>query len=80
MMHDKKSPALHWMGMVVWFITALAAIKVGLRPWGYDLMHSLSNWGMGNLIVPTEYLVGICGVISMILLINCALRCAQGKC
>jgi hypothetical protein len=64
----RKSPAMHLLGKIVWFITAVASIGIGLLAFNYNLVET----GIfSKLLQPYlrffEYLVGAAGLISLIM-------------
>lgn len=64
-MHNSVAKIL---GMVAWVVTALAAINVGLMPFGYDFfklpfVQNSASW----LPTYSYYIIGVCGVISLLL-------------
>ena len=63
-----KSPAMRMVGHVVWVVTAVAALNVGLEPFGFDLWNYVP---MTPEMLPTiiKYLVGICGVVSLVMFV-----------
>lgn len=65
---------------VSWLIVSLAAINVGVRPFGYDFFMFLAN-NTPALVNPVSYIVGIAGVISLLMLIyKVAGGCKDGSC
>ena len=72
----KDSPR-HMIFMASWLITSLAAINVGLCPFGINFF--MSNWMVTRfpaIITPLQYLVGIAGLICLIMFI----KACQGEC
>lgn len=72
------SPILRFVGMIVWVITALAAIHMGLLAMGYDV---IAKAGLSNMDTTIMYIVGISGVISLalfIMMIFCKKGCGCG--
>lgn len=55
------------LGMVVWVITAIASLNVGLNSFGWGLMTWGFLSGLPWLVVALQYLVGISGVISLLM-------------
>jgi uncharacterized membrane protein YuzA (DUF378 family) len=55
------------IGMVAWVVTALAAIAVGLMPFGYRFLAM--SWFVENPMAATvvQYIVGILGVLSLVM-------------
>lgn len=75
MKHMKDSPK-HVLFMVSWLITSLAAINVGLMPFGVNFFSS--QWMMMRFpafIVPLHYIVGIAGIICLIAFIKSCQGC-----
>jgi len=59
-----KSPLMRIVGHVVWVVTAVAAINVGLMPMGYDLFAFIPmNSESASLAL--QYFIGVCGVVSL---------------
>lgn len=74
-MHN--SPVMKTVSKVVWVITALASINIGLMPMGYDFFTAdflIGNMNMLNLI---RYIIGAAGVVSLIMCVMC---CMKGDC
>lgn len=72
----KDSPR-HLIFMASWLITSIAAINVGLCPFGINLFRS--DWMMTRfpaLIVPLHYLVGLAGLVCLVGFI----RACRGDC
>lgn len=61
-----SSPVMKMVGMAVWVITALGAVHVGLGALGYNL---LAHPMFMSLARPLEYLVGLAGVLSLVMLV-----------
>ena len=81
----KKHPLLKWVGMFTWLVTALAAINYGLKPFGWDFYETnLMRTTLSNMVDPLYYLVGICGVVSLIMyvmvLVSCCKKCGSESC
>jgi len=75
----KDSPK-HVVFMASWLITSLAAINVGLLPFGINFFGS--EWMMTRFpafIVPVHYLVGIAGVVCLVTFIKACQNCGCGK-
>ncbi|HRN77887.1 MAG TPA: hypothetical protein PLU71_01490 [Candidatus Dependentiae bacterium] len=61
-----KSPIIHIIVDAAWIITGLAALNIGLMPFGFDIFST--NFLMFNypqLSVILRYLIGISGIISL---------------
>lgn len=57
------------IGNLVWLITALASIHIGLTIFGIDITsHTLFQHAM--LMTITKYTVGIAGIISLLMMIS----------
>lgn len=72
----KDSPK-HMVFMASWLITSLAAINVGLSPFGINFFRS--DWMMTRfpaIITPIHYLVGVAGLVCLITFI----KACQGDC
>lgn len=61
-----RSPAVKTLASVVWAITSLAAIHIGLSALGYNF---LAFPAFSSLARPVEYLIGVSGVISLVFLV-----------
>lgn len=73
-----RSPVVKVLFSVVWFLTAVAAIHIGLMAMGYNMlsMHILANFAK-----PLEYIFGIAGVISLLLFFMHTATCkCNGNC
>ncbi len=68
MMHH-HSPVMKAIGFFVWLVTSLGAIYWGMQAIGYDFFQlSFIQSNLGSFVEPFKYLIGICGVISLIML------------
>lgn len=74
-MHNSLAKIL---GLVAWVVTALAAINVGLLPFGYDFfkLPFVQN-NIPQLVTPLYYLIGVAGVVSLVLFF---MACTSGCC
>ena len=61
-----KSPLMKTLGTIVWVITALASIHIGLMAMGYNVLDMAHISQYSRTI---DYIVGIAGVISLLMLI-----------
>lgn len=79
----KNSPR-HVVCMVSWLVTSLAAINVGLCPFGVNLLRS--GWMMTRfpaLIAPLHYFVGLAGLICLVAFVRACKAecdCSQSSC
>ena len=82
MMH--KSPAIRIIGMISWFLTALAALFIGLMKVNIDVIGTLIGWG-----VPVEFFMAldwallVAGIVSMGLFFMALMHqcgCKDGHC
>lgn len=80
-----NSPVMKFLGMASWLITALAALHVGLVALGYDItsMAAFQQANLQALVVPTQYIIGIAGAISLTMFImalmgTCCCSCGNG--
>lgn len=71
--HHNHSPAMKIVCMVTWLVTALSSLFIGLDALGkhmgkdWNIWHSdLVMHHMPALIQPAMYLIGICGLYSLI--------------
>lgn len=69
------SPLVKWVSIISIVVSTLAAIRVGLIPFGYDPMAMVE--GMPGLATVVAYFVGICGIIGLIMIIMYAVRCCS---
>lgn len=82
MMHH--SPAMRIVGMVTWLVTALSALAVGLEALGNYMGKSWNIWqsdfimnNLPNIVQPAHFLIGLCGLISLITWFMCLGSCAD---
>ena len=74
-----KSPLMRTVGMIIWIITALAAINTGLTPFGFNIFAACMRM-FPALISPLYYIIGIAGALSLWMFIMvCMGKCACGK-
>jgi len=80
MMHH--SPAMKIVGMITWLVTALSAVAVGLAALGASMGKSWDIWkmdiivnNMPALVQPLQYIIGVCGLISLITWFMCLGSC-----
>ena len=85
MLHH-HSHAMKVVGMITWLVTAIAALLVGLEAVGIAMGKSWSFWQsefvMNNLpalIQPAHYLIGLCGLISLITWFTCLGQCGDHR-
>lgn len=65
----KSSPVWCIVGLVSWVVTALAAIHLGLLPLGHNIFNSeFLATSSPDFVRWIHYLVGICGIISLVML------------
>jgi uncharacterized membrane protein YuzA (DUF378 family) len=73
-----KSPALRALAGIVWVITAIGCIHIGLLALGYNL---LGIQFLAGLTKPIEYIFGAAGVISLLLFFMHSATCkCNGSC
>jgi len=63
-----KSPLMRIVGHVVWVVTAVAAINVGLMPMEYDLF-ALIPMSSESVSMLLQYFIGACGVVSLVMFV-----------
>ncbi|HZW61424.1 MAG TPA: hypothetical protein VFF04_04305 [Candidatus Babeliales bacterium] len=63
-MMKSGSGAMKWVGLAAWLITALAAIIIGLKPFGYDVMAHPS---LASVAMPLTYVILVAGVLSLLM-------------
>ncbi len=71
------NPLMKWLCMLSCIISSVAAINLGLVPFGYDFFRSnfvLMN--MTGFIAPMYYIVLLAGIISL----ACFIMCVTGNC
>jgi len=79
-----KSSPRHVVCMASWLITSLAAINVGLCPFGVNLLKS--DWMMTRFpafVTPLHYLVGLAGLVCLIAFVKACkgeCDCGQSSC
>lgn len=62
------NPLFRILGVISWLITALAAINIGLMPFGYDFFKlPIIQNNLAQVITPAFYIIGVAGVISLLL-------------
>lgn len=76
-MHN-HSPAMKLVGSISWLLTAIAAIAWGLIGLGVSMGKNWNIWesdfivnNLQWLILPGQYVIGICGVISLVMWLAC---------
>lgn len=68
MLHHHHSPAVRALSMLVWLVTAIGALNWGLEAAGYGLFEmAFMHQHFAQAIVPIKYIIGACGVISLLL-------------
>lgn len=72
-----KSPAMKSVGIILWALTSLGALHVGLMAMGYNL---LAFAPLMSFAKPIEYIIGIAGLISFVLLVMHGGCCACADC
>jgi hypothetical protein len=72
-----KSPLMKWLGMAAWLITGLAAVGVGLVPFGYNFFMSNFMLGQPGLVAPIQYIVLASGIISLLMM---GMACTSNGC
>lgn len=70
-----KSPAMKLVGHVVWVLTSVAAINVGLEPFGFDVWSYVPA-APEMLPMLVKYVVGASGVVSLVLFV---MGCMSGN-
>jgi uncharacterized membrane protein YuzA (DUF378 family) len=75
------SPILRLVGKVVWLITGLAALNMGLAAcmgWDFFATDFMMN-SMSMMVRPLLLLVGLSGLVSLVMF-GMAMTCKCGKC
>jgi uncharacterized membrane protein YuzA (DUF378 family) len=54
------------LGMIVWLLTAIGCIHIGLMAMGHDLLMMVGMHHMGQII---GYIFGIAGVLSLVMFV-----------
>jgi uncharacterized membrane protein YuzA (DUF378 family) len=76
-----SSPIHRFVGILVWLITSIGAINWGLVAAGYNLFDTpFFQQNLANFLVPFQYIVGIAGLISLLMLIDVVARGHRCKC
>lgn len=66
----KSSPVLCIVAIIAWVVTALASINMGLLPLGRSLFQMEFMMGTSHGVFNgIHYLVGLCGIISLVMLV-----------
>lgn len=76
-----SSPIHRFVGILVWLLTSIGAINWGLVAAGrnlFDLPFVVQNFS--NFLVPFQYIVGIAGLISLLMLLDAVVRGHHCKC
>jgi len=66
------------LGQLVWLLTALGSIHLGLIGLGFNILEM--PFFMDNLAMldkPIHYLFGVAGVLSLVMMVQ---GCSEGKC
>ncbi|HEX4068955.1 MAG TPA: hypothetical protein VHX42_02555 [Candidatus Babeliales bacterium] len=69
MMEHSHSPMMHMIKKISWVVTALASINMLTGLYGCDFFAWMMN-SMPGMVVPMVWIVGICGMISLAMLIK----------
>jgi len=75
----EHSPAMKYLGMATWFITAVAAINMLTGMYEYNLLLWIGNM-MPGFVIPMCWIIGVSGIISLVMLIKAVMMCASGAC
>lgn len=85
-MLNHHSHAMKVIGSISWLVTALAAIATGLMGLGVALGKNFNIWDMDFivnklpwLVLPAHYIIGICGLLSLISWFTCLGECTDGR-
>lgn len=72
-----KSPMVKYVFFVSYWIVTIAALNIGLTPFlTYDPMaRVLDKIGMGMMVVPLQYIVGVAAIISLLGLLGMKDHC-----
>lgn len=65
----EHSPAMKWLGMATWLITALVSINMLTGMYDYNAIIWIGT-RMPDLIVPLCWIIGLSGMISLAMLIK----------
>ncbi len=76
-----KNPLMKWVLMLSWLISALAAINVGLCPFGFDFFKTeFVFMNLSNFVAPMHYIILIAGLISLgLFVMSCMGHCGCKK-
>jgi hypothetical protein len=73
-----KSPLMKFVGMAVWFLTALAALHVGMRVMGWNMLDMPMLMPYSHFV---GYIFGIAGLVSMVMFfMHLSKGCEDCKC
>jgi len=67
------------LGQVVWLLTALGSIHLGLIGLGFNFLNlPFIQENLAMLIVPLHYVFGVAGVLSLVMMMQGS--CGSGSC
>ena len=72
---------MKWVGLIAWLVSSLAAINLGLAPFGFDFFQTQFIVMNPQFAAPICYLILASGLVSLALLIMaCTGHHGCGKC
>lgn len=71
----QNSGLMHFVSKVVWLLTALAAINIGLTQFGYDFYLVDFVASKPSVVMVIRYAMLVAGVLSLAMF---AMRCSSG--
>jgi|GEM_PF-2529232 hypothetical protein len=84
--HHQHSPAMRIVCMVSWLVTALSSLFIGLDALGAYMGKDWNIWHsdfimnhLPALVQPLMYLIGLCGLFSLISFFMCCGSCKADK-
>jgi hypothetical protein len=86
MMHHHHSPVVRLLGSISWLVTALSSLAVGLAALGNSMNKNWNIWdqdfvvaNLGWLVQPALYVIGVCGLFSLLCWFMCLGKCDDRK-
>jgi hypothetical protein len=70
----QHSPMMKMLGMATWAVTAIVSINMLTAMYGYDLFSCCMD-SMAGMLMPLMWFVGICGIISLAMLVKACMCC-----
>ncbi len=73
----EHSPAMKWLGLTTWLITALVSINMLTGMYDYNAIIWIGN-RMPEMIIPLCWIIGLSGIISLAMLCKAVMMCSSG--